>query len=91
MARSLVDTSNNVTGMVRVLNPLNQEVTIYQDTVMGFAEPMESKIDIVCVLKTDEKESFWDEPCGLSALGNKFRDGSEDVQRGTKAKLLYCV
>lgn len=53
MARSLVDTSNNKTGMVRVLNPLNQEVTIYQDTVMRFAEPMESKIDM-----TDEKESF---------------------------------
>lgn len=42
MAPSLVDLSCNVTCKARILNPNDQKCTIYQDTIIGTAEPITS-------------------------------------------------
>jgi len=42
MAASLVDIRGDVTAKVRMMNPFNTELVVTQDTVIGFASPVET-------------------------------------------------
>ena len=46
MAASLGDIRGNVTAKIRMMNPFNTEMTVHQDTVIGFASSVET-IEII--------------------------------------------
>ena len=54
-SRSLVDLGSQITGLMRILNPLNEEVTIMRNTIVGVAEKITDDTDVVNLIKPCDK------------------------------------
>lgn len=57
LANCLVDTKEEVTNKVRVLNPFSSVVQLYQDTCIGFAEEIVGKVILIPEQGDDANES----------------------------------
>ena len=57
-AASLVNTKNSVTQKVRIMNPFSTETTLYQDTLIGYAEPVDTVQIIFDHEDEDEQNNF---------------------------------
>ena len=57
LAPTLVDVSGNNIVKTRVINPFTNQVTIKQNTVVGFAESVMSEVHVLLATESDEKQS----------------------------------
>lgn len=57
LANCLIDTKEEVTNKVRVLNPFSSVVQLYEDTCIGFAEEIEGEVILIPEQGDDANES----------------------------------
>ena len=57
MASSLVDIRRTVTQSVRVMNPFTTSTTLYQDSLIGYAEPI---TDIMAIIENEDEHEVTD-------------------------------
>ena len=69
MACSLVDVSTSATGIVRLMNPFDQEAVIQQNSVLGQAKLLDEETEVMSYVSTGEPEGPLGEPQGKPKEG----------------------